>query len=531
MRLGNLRIHWKIMILSFGIVLFSLVLGGIILFGSYMRLKETELGRRLLITARTAAELPDVRSSVMERDGWRRIQPIADRLRIINDATYIVVMDMKRTRMAHPIEARIGGKFDGSDAEPAFAEHTYVSKVKGEMGTAVRAFVPIMNDAHEQIGVVTAGHLLPGLREIMADQRGNMALTALLSLAFGIWGSWLLAKQIKKQMFDLEPLEIARMFRERTAAFHAMHEGVIAIDNEENITIMNEKAKSIFGIDADVVGRPIREVIPDTRLPEILFAQTPVYNQEIIVGHALIWSNRIPIKAKDRTIGALAVFQDRTEVAHMAEELTGVKEFVDALRVQNHEYMNKLHTIAGLLQLDQQEKALDYLFQAYEQQVQSSRFLAGRIHDESISGLLLSKIGRGRELGIRVVVDERSWLERFPDLLDRHDFVMLFGNLIENAFDALNRVERNDKEVYVSIEQDDETLSILVEDNGIGMDEATKRRMLERGFSTKSAEGRGIGLYLVGRLLEKGRGELRCESTPGAGTTFIVTFPMRREEE
>lgn len=39
----------------------------------------------------------------------------------------------------------------------------------------------------------------------------------------------------------------------------------------------------------------------------------------------------------------------------MAEELTGVKNFVEALRVQNHEHMNKLHTIAGLIQLGKSE--------------------------------------------------------------------------------------------------------------------------------------------------------------------------------
>ncbi len=99
-------------------------------------------------------------------------------------------------------------------------------------------------------------------------------------------------------------------------------------------------------------------MIPDTRLPEILQLNQPVYNRELQVRNLNILSNRVPIKVNNHTVGAVAIFQDRTEVKKLAEELTGVKSFVSALRVQNHEYMNKLHPIAGLIQLGNKDKAL-----------------------------------------------------------------------------------------------------------------------------------------------------------------------------
>lgn len=213
-----------------------------------------------------------------------------------------------------------------------------------------------MNEAHEQVGVVVAGGLLPGLAKLIEEQKSSIVLTLLIALLFGIFGSALLARHIKRQMYNLEPHEIARMYGERSAAFQAMHEGVIAIDRLELITIFNERAKQIFSVSRDVVGLPIREVPPDTRLPEIMELERPVFNQELRVGNTLIWSNRIPIREQGKMIGAIAIFQDRTEVTRMAEELTGVREFVDALRVQNHEHSNKLHTIAGLLQLDKKSR-------------------------------------------------------------------------------------------------------------------------------------------------------------------------------
>jgi two-component system, CitB family, sensor histidine kinase DctS len=518
------------MLLSVGIVLFSLLIGGIIIMGSIIRLTEAELGQRLMTTARTVAEIPLIQKSIQEPDGWRVIAPTARRIRIVNGVTYVVVMDMNRVRYSDPLDERIGTVFLGKDAEEAFAEHTYIRKVRGELGTALRAYVPIMNAEHQQVGVVMVGHLLPSIPEILYDQRENIAITFFLSLLFGIWGSYRLARHMKRQMLNLEPEELARILVERTATFHAMREGVIAIDNQERITIFNDKAKQIFNIEGDVLGKPIREVIPDTALPEVLEKQQNFYDHELHIANALIWSNRFLIKTDGKVVGALAIFQDRTEVARMAEELTGVKAFVDALRVQNHEYMNKLHTIAGLLQLNQKEKALQYLFEISEQQEELTAFLSAKIADESVSGLLLGKVSRGKELGIRVVIDRRSNLERFPPYMDHHNFVLILGNLIENAFDALEQADRDDKEVYVSIEQDDDICSLLVEDNGIGMDDETRRRMLERGFSTKARKHRGLGLYLVQQLVAKGRGELSCQSQPGEGTSFLITFPMKEAE-
>ncbi|ANY68032.1 histidine kinase [Paenibacillus sp. BIHB 4019] len=524
--LSRLRIYWKMILLSFGLVLLSLLIGGIVVIGSVTRMKEDELKQRLLITARTVAELPSIKNQINEPDSASWIAPVADNIRIINNVAYVVVLDMNRTRLSHPLAARIGGKFESADADAAFAEHTYMSKVKGEAGVALRAYVPVMNEAHEQVGVVVAGGLLPGLAKLIEEQQSSIALTLLIALLFGIFGSALLARHIKRQMYNLEPHEIARMYGERSAAFQAMHEGVIAIDRLERITIFNERARQIFSVSRDVVGLSIREVLPDTRLPEIMELERPVFNQELRVGNALIWSNRIPIREQGKIIGAIAIFQDRTEVARMAEELTGVQEFVDALRVQNHEHSNKLHTIAGLLQLDKKEQALQYVYDISGEQEELTQFLHQHIADDSLAGLLLGKISRGKELGIQVKLDPHMEVKQFPIMLDQHDMVLLIGNLIENAFDALAKADRTNKEIYVSMEQDEELLSILVEDNGCGMTEEVQSRVLERGFTTKGSDNRGIGLYLVGSIVHKGDGELRIQSELGSGTVIELTFPM-----
>ncbi|WP_062232168.1 ATP-binding protein [Fictibacillus sp. FJAT-27399] len=526
MKFLRLPIRWKIIILSFGIVLFSLLIGGIIIIGKIVDMREEELGKRAMITARTVAQLPEVQKKIQKKDGAAVINPIVEKIRVINSTDYIVVLNMDHVRYSHPVYRLIGTRSEGKDEEPAFADHTYISKAKGELGVAVRAFMPVKNEQLEQVGVIIVGNILPGYLEILQSLKAQAALIIILTLFFGLLGSWMLARHIKQQMFELEPHEIVRMYEESTAAFHAMHEGVIAVDVKENITIFNEKAKSIFRVEGSLIGKSIREVIPDTRLPEIIEFGKPVYNQEINVSGKIIMSNRIPIKVNHSVIGAVAIFQDRTEVAKMAEELTGVKAFVEALRIQNHEHLNKLHTIAGLIQLEKRERALQYVFDISEQQENLTRFVTKNIKNDSIAGLLLSKVSRGKELKIDVSIDSQSHLEELPYLLNEHDFVMILGNLVENSIHALNDSNTPEQQIDISIEQDNEICAVLVEDNGPGIPEHLMPYIFDKGVTTKGEKGLGLGLFLVKEIIDKGKGDINLSSYPNGGTSFYITFPM-----
>ncbi|WP_221567995.1 sensor histidine kinase [Alkalihalobacillus sp. TS-13] len=527
MSLQRLPIRWKITILSFGIVLFSLLIGGIILTGNIYEMKERDLSHRSLLTARTVANLPEVQSGVTESRGWIEINPIVERLRTINNADYIVVLDMNRIRYSHPNEDMIGTVSSGKDEGPAFAEHSYTSKAEGELGTAVRAFVPIMNEQKEQIGTVVVGIIQPTLWEVLGELKHQMAVIAVLTLLFGIIGSWLLARHLKQETFQLEPYEIVRLLKERTATLQAMNEGIIAIDRDGGITVFNDKAKKILNLEEEVAGVHIDEIIPESKLNEVLSDGKSMYREEIRINEKIIMSSRVPILVDGEIVGAVEVFQDRTEVTSMAEELTGVKAFVDALRVQNHEHMNRLHTIAGLIQLNENDKALDFLFENQEEQQTLTKFLSKQVKDESIAGLLLSKISRAKELDIELTISPESCLKSFPGLLDRHDFVLVLGNLIENAFDAFTGIERDTKLVEVHLSQSDDQLYLSVEDNGKGMTDEAQASMFTKGYTTKGNNGSGIGLYLVKNVIEKGEGSARVKSIHGEGTSVELIFPMK----
>ncbi|GAA0316406.1 two-component system sensor histidine kinase DctS [Bacillus carboniphilus] len=525
----HMPIRWKMTILSFGVVLFSLVIALIIFVGKVIEIREDELGNQALLISRTVANLPTVKEHIQSSSvskGWKEIQPIVENIRTVNGSDYIVVLNMNRIRYSHPSPDMLGTLSSGKDEGPAFAEHSYTSKAKGELGTAIRGFVPIMNDSHQQIGVVIVGMIVPSVWEIIGPMKKELFIMSVITLLFGIIGSWLLARHIRRETFQLEPHEIAKLLVERTATFQAMNEGIIAIDIEKRVTVFNEKAKEILSIDGDVEGQLISEVLPDTKLPDTLTSKEPIYHEELRLGEKIVLSSRVPIMVDGQVVGAVAIFQDRTDMTKLAEELTGVRTFVEALRVQNHEHQNKLHTVAGLIQLDEGEKALNYIFQSTEEEANMIKFLTDRIKNDNLTGLLLGKIRRSKELGIELKFDPDSFLSKLPSLLDQHDLVVVLGNLIENAFFALKGSRKEKKLVHVIIEETDNKLHIVIEDNGSGIAEEHLPYIFDKGFTTKGKEGSGIGLYLIKKIIEKSGGKIFVQSRLGEGTEFSLNFPM-----
>ncbi len=520
----TLTIRTKIALLAFGLVLSSILAGSALVVGNIFFAMERELGQRALFVARTVAQLDEIREN-LRPGGARLIQPVAERIRLATGVEYIVVIDMNRTRYSHPMPSRIGSTFGGGDEGPALTEQSYYSRAFGVLGPSVRAFVPVMSPGENlQVGVVVVGLLVPAPLELVRNIGWELSLSLVAGVAVGLVGAWLLASNIKRQMFNLEPSEIARLLEERVAIFHAIGEGLIAIDRDSRITIINEEAQRIIGVTGDAVDRPIREVIPNTKLPETLATGQPELNQQMLLGQTVVIVNRVPIRVKGQIVGAVATFRDRTELNRLAEELTGVMKFVESLRVQNHEHLNKLHTIAGLIQLKKYEQAIDFIFSATEQQQRMASFLARRFCDHRVSGLLLGKLSRAKELGIDMKIEPGSRLKELPKDADASSLVIILGNLLENSMDALMVSDQKPKQIRCLIDDSGEMVRIVVSDNGSGINLPDRGRIFEPGFSTRGGSHQGIGLTLVKQHVDGASGSIRVE-TGDQGTTFEIELP------
>ncbi|WP_164553408.1 ATP-binding protein [Brevibacillus marinus] len=522
----RLTIRTRISLMVTVIVFLSVITGSFILIHRMTETYEHELGNRVMAIAQSIAQFPNVREGLRDAEGWRVIQPVAERVRLATDVEYVVVLDMNRIRYSHPLEARIGTRFAGGDEGPAFTEQSYISRARGVKGDSIRAFVPVMDEeGAKQIGVVVVGTILPSFFQLLWTYRLDLSLSLVLGTIFGMLGAIWAANRIKRHMFNMEPLEIAHLFEEREKVIESISEGIIAIDNDERITVFNKQAARMMNINQEVIGKPIREVIPDSHLPEVLRDGKPQYHQLRRVDHNVILSNRIPIIVNGKILGAMSTIQDRTEVYQLAEQLTGVQKFIDALRAQNHEYLNKLHTIAGLIQLERYDEVVEKIVSFTEEKQEETRFLIERIKNYSISGLILGKISHAKEQGVELELDSDSHLPVLPANIKEADVLMVLGNLLENAIDAAYRSRHSDKKVTLLLEGNEDGIEIHVTDNGIGMTPEIQASIFDYGFTTKGEKGHGIGLYLVKQFVDVHGGEIHVESKVGEGTRFIVILP------
>ena len=399
------------------------------------------------------------------------------------------------------------------DAEtPLGADHCAVTAVRGANGTVT--------------GYVLAGLYLRSIRTMALRTLGVFVGIGLAALGVGTLLSLQLARRIKSGLLGYEPDAFRDLFLRRMELLDALDEGLLAIDRDAHILYINRAAAEMLSFDKDaVLGRPLAEVYPQSTIPQVLRTQKAEYNVSLeSLRHVRILSDRMPVWRDGRIVGAVAIFRNRTEVARLARELTGVQHIVEAMRAYTHEFMNKLHVILGLLQLGEAQRAEEYVLQLTQTRALSTRQISACIAEPSVAALLIGKSCRAAELGVRLTLDPASHLDADPRCLPAPAMITVLGNLIENAFDAFAQTPgRALHEVSVSVREGEQGLILSVDDNACGMSDEVRRHLFERGATSKG-KGHGTGLYLVKQIVDAYHGDIRVESTRGVGSSFVITF-------
>lgn len=523
----RLTLQTKILLLVCTVVAIALLVVNIMITKHVTGSVQNGLRDNAVNIARMMAHSPTVIDGLSNPQHETVLQTFANEMRQATNVQFIVVFDMQGIRKSHPSIEEVGQHIVGGDEQFALAGREYVSVAEGTLGHSLRAFAPIYAPGGEQVGAVVVGILLDDMAKAAAESRQIVYFATVLGMAIGVMGALLLAHNIKKILFGLEPFAIARLLEERSAMLQSVREGIIAVDNEANITLVNHEALRILtfaGVEGDLLGKPVEDYVPNSRLKEVMQSGQAELDREQDMNGVVILTNRLPILVNGKIAGAIATFRDKTEVRKLAEELTGVRAYVEALRSQTHEFMNKLHVVLGLVRLECYDQVVAYISQVVHQQEEEVDYIGSRIREPALAGFLLSKLSRARELNVELNVTEGSYLPKGLNRAMVHDLVTIIGNLIDNAFDAVTGCTK--KQVLVSINADKAAaqLTVFVSDSGPGVPLEQRDQIFESGFSTK-AKNRGLGLMLVKRSVAKLGGQIQLSETPEHGAQFIVLIP------
>lgn len=524
----TLNLQGKIILLVCSVVLLALLTTNWLISAHVAKGITDQKGRSVMDIARIVAHSEVVAEGLAGLRDEKDMQDYSKVMRSLTNTAIVVVFDMQGIRKSHPNESLVGYHVVGGDEQPALQGKEYLSYASGTVGPQLRAFTPVYHNGQQVGGVVVSIHL-GDVEQAVRESRNRIFFAILLGMAIGITGAVLLARSIKKTLFGLEPAGIAKLLEERNAMLQSVREGILAVDLTGKITLANDAAIAILhsaGTTGNPIGQEIEGYIPNTGLRRVMAQGLTELNQEQDINGVRIITNRVPIHVNDTIVGAIATFRDKTEINKLAEELTGVRGYVDALRSQTHEFMNKLHVILGLVRLECYDQLAAYINRIANDQEAEVAFVGKRIREPAVAGLVLSKLSRSREMGVSMTIDEDTLMTAETAATANYELITILGNLLDNALEAAESSDA--KIVTLSISETDEECIIQVADSGPGLAQAVKERIFERGFSTKG-ENRGFGLHLVESCIKKLEGTIEFNNS-SPGTEVIVTIPRHREE-
>jgi two-component system CitB family sensor kinase len=479
---------------------------------------------RSVSVAEAVADSPTITEALDTPDPSATIQPFADRVYQDADVDFVVVMSMDRIRYSHPEPENIGKTFIG-DVGTAPDGKPFTQQYTGKLGPSMRAVVPVFaaDGSRRVVAMVSVGITIASIDKQLRSDLELIGLSALLVLAVGLTGTWLVGRRLRRQTHGLGAAEITRMYEYYTAVLSAVREGLLLLDTEGRVQLVNDEARRLLDLPDDVIGRPLADLGIAPGLVAAALGRTAEADDIYLAGDRVLVVSSSPATWQGADVGAVVTLRDQSELRAVTGELDVVRGLSDSLRAQNHESANRLHTMVSLIELGRVDEAVDFATEELQVAQLLTDQVVGAVGDPVVEALLLGKSADAAERGIELRI-EGTLPE--SDVAAR-DLVTVLGNLVDNAFDALAGTDATDvRRARVELGGDAAALVVSVEDSGSGLDDEAVAHALERGWTTKGTgqAGRGVGLALVAQVARRHGGAVEIGVSELGGARFTVTL-------
>ncbi|HEX6359569.1 sensor histidine kinase [Actinophytocola sp.] len=488
-------------------------------------------GRRVVALAEQLAANPLVRNELGREGSRESLSTQVQSTRTQSGVTSVTVADAGGTVISSTNPILVGTRLPLGDPGVA-SGRGWSGELIIDGSPELVAQVPVLDaggeDLGDTLGTVMIGEAAPTTWARLRGAWSYLGIYLGIASLIGLLGSWLLARRIKRQTFGMEPREIAGLAEYREAMLYGIAEGVIALDPQHRITLVNDVARTLLDLPARCVGRSLTELGIEGRLRDVLVTAGGGTRDQVVLrrGRVLIM-NRMEITKDSRRLGSVTTLRDRTELAERERELGSFRSSTELLRAQAHEFANQLHTISGLIQIGEVDEVVRYVDALSEHRHSLDLSVTRRIHDTAVSALLMAKSAQAAERKVSLRISERTSLERL-DPHDSADVATVVGNLVDNALDAAT-AGKDGRGAWVEVElrHDSSTVEIVVQDSGPGVAPELAQEVFTHGFTTKAAQAgeRGIGLALTRHVCKRRGGEISVTNTAD-GAMFVARMSV-----
>ncbi|WP_240137965.1 ATP-binding protein [Streptomyces sp. MUM 178J] len=446
-------------------VLVTVIVAGCALFAYVTDRDQAEEAarRQATATATAVARSPSVAAAARLADPSSVLQPYAEGVRRDSGVDFVVIMAPDGTRWTHPAAGEIGRTYLGHIG-PALRGEVYSESYTGTLGRSVRTVAPVYGTdvangrngtggTHGTgetdgaggtrgtdgavVGVVSAGITVRAISEQAREQLTALLAVAGGALALGAVGTYVVNARLRRHTHGMNAAELSRMHDYHEAALHAVREGLVMLDGQRRIALINDGARELLGLGEDAVGRPVAELGLPAPLTGALLASEPRVDEVHPTADRVVVVSTRPVVGGERR-GTVVTLRDHTELQALSGELDSERGFSQALRSQAHEAANRLHTVVSLIELGRVGEAVEFATAELElAQVLTDR-VVGAVGEPVLAALLLGKAAQANERGVELVLADDSRIDDgvLPASLPARDVVTILGNLIDNAVDA-----------------------------------------------------------------------------------------------
>ncbi|MFD2688023.1 ATP-binding protein [Streptomyces phyllanthi] len=501
---------------------------------------EEAAGRQATAVARAVADSPSVREAVHTEKPTVRLQPYALQVQRDTEVDFVTIMDPEGIRWTHPDKRQIGQHFRGH-IDRALKGETFTEVYTGTLGPSVRTVTPI-KEGDRIIGLVSAGIRVEAISARVQEQLTALTGVAAGALALGGLGTYVVNARLRRHTHGMNATELSNMHDYHQAALHAVREGLLMLDGQYRVALINDGAQELLGVTDEVVGHSVADLGLPAPLTGALLASEPRVDEVHLTATRVLVVNTSPVSGGERR-GSVVTLRDVTQLQSLMGELDSERGFTQALRSQAHEAANRLHTVVSLIELGRADEAIDFATAELELAQALTDQVVAAVGEPVLAALLLGKTAQANERGVELVVSEDSRIDDglLPESLSARDLVTVLGNLIDNAVDAAQGTVGARVTVTAYADNADNAdsaadadgaagseLVLRVADTGAGLDPAHGEAVFERGFSTKPSgpDGRGLGLALVQQTVRRHEGTLTVAEAEGGGAEFEVRLPL-----
>jgi sensor histidine kinase regulating citrate/malate metabolism len=489
-------------------------------------------GRRVVALSEQLAANPLVRSQLAQRGTRQALAALVQSTRVQSGVTSVTVADADGKVVSSTDPTAVGDPLplgDGVDRGRGWS-----GSLSWDGGHELVAQVPVLGATDRtlgrHLGTVMIGETSPTVWKRLSGASSYLLAYLGIASGLGLVGSWLLSRRVKRQTLGLEPREIAGLAEHREAMLYGIAEGVIALNPQARLTLVNDVGRRLLELPEDCVGRSLADLGIEGRLRDVLTGAHGAADRhdEVVIRHGrVLVMNRMTVTKDGRLLGSVTTLRDRTELARLEQEIGSFRSSSELLRAQAHEFANQLHTISGLIQIGEQDEVVRYIRALNKRRQSLDMTLARRVRDTAVAALLMAKSSLAAERKVTLRISDDTALGRLaPE--DAADVATVVGNLVDNAIDAVTAGETAEGAwVEIGLRQDAASVEIVVRDSGPGVAPEVAHEVFAHGFTTKAAEEgeRGIGLALTRLVCERRGGEIAVTNTP-EGAMFTARMSV-----